>query len=70
MISQIQCFGAVPSSWIERALERKNNGAVAWLDSRIADLGQEILQRNRVRQDYDQPGLCYSDHFLDMFPRP
>ena len=67
MISEILCFGALPPSWIERALERNSNGAMAKLDFRIADLEQEILQRNRARQDYDQPGYCYSDHFLDMF---
>ena len=41
---------------IARALERNNNGPVAELDARIADLEQEILKRNRARQDYDDLG--------------
>jgi flagellar biosynthesis/type III secretory pathway protein FliH len=41
---------------IARALERNSNGPVAELDARIADLEQEILKRNRARQDYDDLG--------------
>ena len=41
---------------IARALERNNNGPVAELDARIAGLEQEILKRNRARQDYDDLG--------------
>ena len=41
---------------IARALERNNNEPVADLDARIAGLEQEILKRNRARQDYDDLG--------------
>ena len=41
---------------ISRALEKNNNGPVAELDARIAGLEQEILKRNRARQDYDDLG--------------
>ena len=41
---------------IEKAITKNNNGPVAELDGKIADLEQEILKRTRARQDCDDLG--------------
>ena len=41
---------------IEKAITKNNNGAVAELDGKIADLEQEILKQTRARQDCDALG--------------
>ena len=41
---------------IEKAITKNNNGPVAELDGKIADLEQEILKRTRARQDCDALG--------------